>query len=149
MSPRSSAHPRFLLDINVLLALVDPAHVHHTLADRWFSKAEAWATCAITENGFVRILSNPAYPGVHLRPVEAAALLSAFTRVRKHAFFHDVVTLRDRRRFYLEKVAPAQLTDVYLLGLAVAAGGVLATFDTRIPTGAVEGGPAALEIIGG
>lgn len=70
-----------LADVNVLLALIDPVHVHHEGASQWFVDASArgWATCPLTENGFVRILSNPSYPGLITRPLMRAAN-GGFTR---------------------------------------------------------------------
>ncbi|MDO9124550.1 MAG: VapC toxin family PIN domain ribonuclease, partial [Deltaproteobacteria bacterium] len=54
----------YLLDVNLLLALSDPMHIHHELAHRWFAEKghQAWATCPLTENGFIRIASHPNYP---------------------------------------------------------------------------------------
>lgn len=139
-----------LLDVNVLLALVDPTHVHHDAAHRWFAARgdEAWATCPITENGFVRVLSQPSYPN---RPGDAPAVLAILRQLcaaERHQFWSDDVSLR-------EVVQPGaivthtQLTDVYLLGLAAHYGGRLATFDRRIPTTVVRGGAQALELIPG
>jgi toxin-antitoxin system PIN domain toxin len=138
----------YLLDVNLLLALSDPMHVHHEIAHRWFAEHghQAWATCPITENGFVRIASHPRYPN---RPGDVAAVLSILRRscaAEGHHFWAEDVSLRE----ILEPgyaVTPAQITDVFLLGLAVHNRGMLATLDQRIPASAVRGGPGACELI--
>ena len=140
-----------LLDVNVLVALFDPHHVHHELAHDWFTeqRAHGWATCPVTENGFVRVLSNPAYAGEALRPELLMARLRKFRASGHHAFWTDSVSVTDDRIFNLTR-SPGhrQLTDVYLLGLARKMQGSLATFDRTIPIGAVVGATAAtLQII--
>ncbi len=137
-----------LLDVNVLLALADPQHVHHEAAHDWFGAGpkDAWASCPITENGFVRIASHPSYPN---SPGEAAAVLDqlrAMCAVEGHRFWPDDVTIRDRIRAGAA-LTHTQLSDAYLLALAVAHGGRLATFDRRISTVLVEDGDDALEVI--
>ena len=138
----------YFLDVNVLLALSDPTHVHHDAAHRWFAGKgrSAWATCPITENGFVRVASHPSYPN---RPGDAPAVLAIlrqFCAVEGHRFWSDDVSLRDVLRPGAV-VTHTQITDVFLLGLAVHKGGGLATFDERIPTATVQGGAKALELV--
>jgi hypothetical protein len=143
----------YLLDVNLLLALSDPRHEHHEPAHRWFAAhcraghgQGAWATCPITENGFVRIASHPRYPN---RPGDAAAALSILRRfcaAEGYQFWADDVRLRQALEPG-EAVASAHVTDVYLLGLAARHGPKLATFDQRIPAAVVRGGPQALEMI--
>jgi len=138
-----------LLDVNVLVALFDPDHVHHEAAHGWFGaeKPAGWATCPLTENGFVRVLSNPAYSASPGRPAELAERLRAFRSSGHHVFWPDDASLCDTRLFALS-VSHRQLTDVYLLGLARARGGRLATFDRSIPLRAVRGaGPEHLVVI--
>jgi toxin-antitoxin system PIN domain toxin len=137
-----------LLDVNVLVALFDPDHVHHEAAHDWFARRRksGWATCPLTENGLIRILSNPAYSGIHESAVSIRQRLSAFCGSGQHVFWADEVSLRDRRFFSKSAVfSHAQVTDVYLLGLATHKDGQLATFDRRIPVAAVVGG--RLEVI--
>ncbi len=137
-----------LLDVNVLVALFDPDHVHHEAAHRWFarSRRSGWATCPITENGLVRILSTPAYSGVHESAASIQVRLSEFCASGQHAFWADEVSLRDRRLFKESaSFSHAQVTDVYLLGLATHKGGRLASLDRRIPVAPVVGG--RLEVI--
>jgi toxin-antitoxin system PIN domain toxin len=140
-----------LLDVNVLIALFDADHVHHDLAHDWFADegAKAWATCPTTENGFLRVLSNPAYHGPDLRSKDLAERLRQFCGTRGHHVWPDAVSLHDARLFDLSYVAGhRQLTDVYLAGLAKQMKGRLATFDRGIPLKAVVGAkPDLLQII--
>lgn len=134
-----------LLDVNALVALFDPDHVHHEAAHRWFAahRSAGWATCPLTENGVVRVLSNPAYSATAERPAQVIERLRAFCESGDHAFWPDGVSLRDTATFLSTlPIAYRQLTDVYLLGLAKTQGGRLATFDRRIPIGALVGGRA-------
>jgi uncharacterized protein len=132
-----------LLDVNVLVALFDPDHVHHEPAHAWFSmhRSAGWATCPLTENGVVRILSNPAYSPSAERPAQIARRLAAFRQSGNHVFWPDDVSVCDSSAFNLT-VGHKQLTDVYLLALAVRHGGRLATFDRSIPVKAVRGARA-------
>jgi toxin-antitoxin system PIN domain toxin len=141
-----------LLDVNVLVALFDPAHPNHDEAHVWFgaSKRQGWASCPLTQNGCIRVLSSPGYPSVEAVPSEVASRLEALCRGKDHSFWADSVSLLDPSLFRLELIAGArQLTDVYLLGLAVRHKGRLVTFDKRIPQRAVVGaGPRHLELLG-
>jgi toxin-antitoxin system PIN domain toxin len=138
----------YLLDINVLLALSDPMHLHHQAAHRWFISTghSAWATCPFTENGFIRIASHPSYPN---RPGDVPvvmALLARFRAVRGHCFWSADFSLFDV--LSPNTLIPhTQITDIYLLGLAVRYGGKLATFDTKISATALQGGTHSLELL--
>jgi hypothetical protein len=140
-----------LLDINVLVALFDPDHVHHEIAHDWFAdnRGRGWATCPQTENGFLRVVSNPTYGGPITRTADLVALLRRFCSAPEHTFWQDAVSFRDEGLFNPNALTGhRQLADVYLLGLAAHHGGCLATFDRSIPTGAVVGDAAsALEVI--
>ena len=140
-----------LLDVNVLIALFDPAHVHHEAAHAWFevNGKSRWATCALTENAFVRVLSNPAYPGRGTTMADAVSRLRTFCSAQQHVFWPDSVSLLDRRRVRWNHVqGHRQITDVYLLALVVSHQGRLATFDSAISLRAVEGAKAQnLEVI--
>src|SRR6266566_1141111 len=126
---------RALFDVNVLLALLQHDHAHHEGAQqRWAGNHMAgWASCPLTENGFVRIISQPRYP----KPVTSAAaiaLLHAATATALHEFWPADITLLDPSMVDRSRVhGPRQLTDLYLLALAVNKGGCLATFDDGIP----------------
>lgn len=141
-----------LLDVNVLVALHDPAHPNHEDAQRWFgrNRKRGWATCPVTVNGFVRVLSNPAYPTVTATPAEVASRLRALCAGPGHEFWSDSVSLLDESLFRPQAIAGhQQITDTYLLGLAVRHGGRLATFDRSIPLKAAVGaGAAHLDLIG-
>ena len=132
----------YLLDINVLVALFDAAHVHHEAAHRWFGGIgkDSWATCPLTENGLIRVLSNPAYPTVSASPVELGNRLRTFCSQPGHVFWPDSETLTDAARFDLARLrGHQQVTDLYLVGMASRYGGKLATFDTAIPFEALVG----------
>lgn len=131
-----------LLDVSVLVALFDPAHVYHEAAHRWFgrNRSEGWASCPLTENGCARILSNPAYPGNWTTLEDAAARLARFRASGDHFFWEDSISLCDGERFdWRASAGWRQLTDVYLLALARARGGRLATLDRDIPRASVRG----------
>jgi len=138
----------YLLDINLLLALTDPMHVHHELSHQWFAEngQHAWATSPVTENGFVRIASHPNYPN---RPGDVPAVLSILRQICEspgHHFWADELSILGIL-VANAIVTHAQITDVYLLGLAVHKKGKLATLDQRIPVDVVRGGRQALELI--
>jgi hypothetical protein len=131
-----------LLDVNVLVALFDPAHVHHETTHGWFGghRAAGWATCPLTENGFARVLSNPAYPGNGTTLEDAVRRLERFRGSGDHTFWPDSVSLCDASRFDLRHVGGwRQVTDAYLLALAVAHDGRLATLDRGIALESVAG----------
>jgi uncharacterized protein len=140
-----------LLDVNVLVALFDPAHVHHEAAHTWFgrNRSRRWATCALTENALVRVLSNPAYPGRRTTVEDAASRLRTFCSDRKHVFWPDSISVCDAGRFHWNRVqGHRQVTDAYLLALSVSNRGRLATFDAAISLRAVEGAATAnLELL--
>ena len=140
-----------LLDVNVLVALFDPAHVHHETAHAWFrrNRSHRWATCALTENALVRVLSNPAYPGRRTRVEDAASRLRTFCSDREHVFWPNSISVRDPGRFRWNHVqGHRQLTDVYLLALSISNRGRLATFDSTISLKAVAGAAAQnLEVL--
>ena len=131
-----------LLDINVLVALFDPAHVNHDDAHHWFGahRKRGWATCPITINGCVRVLSNPAYPSVSATSTEVMSRLRSLCSASDHEFWAEGLSLLDAELFRLTAIAGHQkITDVYLLGLAVRRGGTLITFDRSISLKAVIG----------
>jgi len=134
-----------LLDVNVLVALFDPDHVHHEPAHRWFAeqRGTGWATCPLTENGLFRVLAQPAYSQAAASPADILERLRVFCGSGGHAFWPDDVSLRDAELFQVEaQPSHRQVTDVYLLGLAVKHGGYLATFDRSIPLAKVRGAAA-------
>jgi toxin-antitoxin system PIN domain toxin len=141
---------RFLLDVNVLIALIDPAHVLHDRAHSWFAAKgrKAWATCPVTENGVLRIVGHPRYPNCPGSPAVVAELLIAFRKLPGHDFWADDISLLDRVRVNAARILDsAHVTDVYLLALADAHKGQLATFDRSIPTESVVDGAKALHLV--
>lgn len=136
-----SAGRRSLLDVNVLLALLDAGHVdHERISERLSSQlAAGWATCPLTENGFVRVLSTPAYPGA-VTPDRAVRLLAGACRATDHAFWPDDISVLEPGRVDAGRLhGHRQVTDAYLLALAVHHGGRLLTNDRRIARVAVPG----------
>jgi len=126
-----------LPDINVLIALHDPAHLGHEKAHRRFRSEvrNGWATCPLTENGFVRVLSQPQYPNNVDSVAVALHILQNMvsTYAANHQFWHDSPSLRDSTLFHASAIAgPKQIADVYLLGLCQYNGGRLITLDAGI-----------------
>lgn len=140
----------FLLDVNVLIALLDPAHVAHDAAHAWFVRegAASWATCPITENGVLRIVGHPRYPNSLGSPAAAVPTVLALRRLPGHVFWGDDLSLIGSDHVDAEQIrTPGQVTDTYLLALAAARRGKLATFDRRLTTRAVHSGKTALFVI--
>lgn len=141
---------RALLDINVLLALFDADHIDHGRARRWLGTEirHGWASCAITQNGFLRVISQPRYPSP-VPVARAVERLFGATRSEHHEFWPCDLSLLDQGIIDATKVhGPRQVTDIYLLALALARGGRFVTFDRVIPLAAVAGaGPANLVIL--
>src|ERR1035437_296172 len=141
-----------LLDVNVLVALFDPAHTNHEDAHQWFGRHRkyGWATCPIIINGCIRVLSNPAYPTVEATPAEVAGRLRRLCSPAGPHFWADSVSLMDEALFRPSMIGGHQkITDAYLLGLAVRNHGRLATFDRSIPMKAVpDADPGNLVLIG-
>ena len=141
---------RYLLDVNVLIALLDPAHVQHEEVHEWFGRVgrKSFATCPITENGLLRIVGHPKYPNSPGPPSTVAPALAAIRALPGHAFWPDSVSLAD------SNLADASLlcshfrvTDTYLLALARANKGQLATLDHKLATEAVPAGNACRALI--
>jgi toxin-antitoxin system PIN domain toxin len=141
---------RALLDVNVLIALLDADHVSHQAAWSWFAAhaADGWASCAITQNGCLRIMSHSGYPNPR-SVAEIAERLRAATAQPVNEFWADAVSVLDSARFDTTRIhGPRQLTDLWLLALAVSRGGRLVTFDRSIALGAVLGAsPAHLVVL--
>lgn len=140
----------FLIDINVLIALIDPSHVGHDAAHRWFGEtgAASWATCPLTENGVIRIVGHPKYPNSAGSPAAVAPLVAQMRTLPGHVFWNDDLSLIASDLVDVDQImTPAQVTDTYLLALAVKNSGRLATFDRRLSTRAVRRGGAGLHVI--
>ncbi|CAN5377192.1 DNA-binding protein [soil metagenome] len=141
----------YLLDANVLIALIDQDHVHHDYAQAWFAETVTggWATCPITEMAFLRIAGRASYqlPG---GPAEMADILKQVLSRPGHVFWADSLSLVASPLVDSGKLTNhSQVTDTYLLALAAQNNGQLATFDRRLITHAVVGGASALHLIRG
>ena len=134
---------RALFDVNVVLALLDFDHVFHAAAHRWWktAKGHGWASCPITENGVVRIMSQPSYASPDQYSVsDVVSWLKNFASGTDHEFWADDLSLLDNSCFEASRIlGPKQLSDIYLLGLASSKGGRLVTFDRKITATAVYG----------
>ena len=141
---------RALLDVNVLLALFDADHVDHSRARSWLEGeiGHGWASCAITENGFVRVISQPRYPSP-VAPSEAIVRLGVATGTEHHSFWPCDLSLLERDSIDpFRLLGSRQVTDVYLLALAVRHGGRFVTFDRSVPLAAVpEATPDQLMVL--
>jgi toxin-antitoxin system PIN domain toxin len=140
---------RALLDINVLLALLDSDHVDHDRARDWINAEieNGWASCAITQNGFVRIISQPRYPSP-VSPELALDRLARASNTEYHEFWPCSVSLLDENLIDRSRlVGPRQVTDAYLLALATRHNGRFVTFDRSIPLSAVHGAQEANLIV--
>lgn len=137
----ASKQRRALFDVNVLVALLDADHIHHARAAAWLAEniAVGWASCAITQNGCVRIMSQPGYPNA-LPTARVAERLREAVETPHHVFVPDATSLLDTRRFDTEQLlGHRQVTDAYLCGLAVAHGLRLVTFDAHVAMRVVRG----------
>jgi uncharacterized protein len=147
---RTSRPKRALLDVNVLIALLDADHVHHARASSWLHDniRGGWASCAITQNGCIRIMSQPSYPSA-LSAARVAQRLREATETAAHTFVSGDLSLLDAERFDTDQLlGHRQVTDAYLLGLASAHDCRLATFDGAMPSRVVRSAsPAQLVVL--
>jgi toxin-antitoxin system PIN domain toxin len=131
---------RALLDVNVLIALLDSDHTSHGVALTWFAKhaREGWASCPFTQNGCVRIMSNPSYPNA--LPVQAVMKrLADACEDEVHEFWSAEVSLLNPNIVDSTRIhGPRQLTDIYLLAIAVEQEGRFVTFNTGVPLAVVR-----------
>lgn len=132
-SSKSKKRP-LLLDVNALLALAWPNHQFHTaVVARLEQRPEIrWATCALTQLGFVRLSSNPKIVEVRKTPAEAIDLLADLTRDQEHVYLESLPVLPQTASFFRHLLGHQQVTDAYLLGVAEASGATLLTFDRRV-----------------
>lgn len=142
---------RYLLDINVLIALMDAAHAFHHRAHLWWgAEGRPWASCPLTENGLVRIMASGGYSKTACFTVhDIASRLAHFTGHSDHVFWPDSLSFLDDRTFQHASILSSRhITDLYLLALAVENKGRLVTFDQHIPLSSVTtAGASHLEVI--
>ncbi|HEY5067708.1 MAG TPA: TA system VapC family ribonuclease toxin [Xanthobacteraceae bacterium] len=132
---------RALFDVNLLIAVIDGGHEHHRKAHEWWSAniSDGWATCPLTENGMVRVMSQSGYK-TPISTTFAVDLLAEQINKTDHVFWPDDLSLRDNEWIDPDRIlGPSQITDAYLLALAVKHGGRLVTFDRGITLPAVHG----------
>jgi toxin-antitoxin system PIN domain toxin len=124
---------KYLADINVLIALTNKNHTHHMIATKWFDASgnHDWGVCAFTEAGFLRVMTNPK---VGARSVQdATEILAALSRHAGYRFWPLTDGWASLAAPFCERVfGHQQITDAYLLGLAVKENGVLVTMDKAI-----------------
>jgi uncharacterized protein len=136
-----------LLDVNVLMALAWPNHQFHRAVLHRLDRAHApaWATCALTQLGFVRLSSNPAIVGLRKTPAEALGLLAELTRDGHHVYLEPLPALPSVASHFRRLLGHQQVTDAYLVALAETTGATLLTLDRRVvpPTSA----PGLVEVI--
>ncbi len=140
----------YLLDVNVLIARIDPWHEANAAVSEWLDRmaGERLLFCPLVENGFLRIYGHPGYPGGPGSPEKAAVDLHDMLELPNAQFISEDISIRDDDIFRsMANLTPRQLTDVYLLGLSVSKGARFATLDGRVPAEAVRGGSEALTVI--
>ena len=138
-----------LLDVNILIALAWPSHVHHETALDWFSanQTQGWATCPVTQAGFVRVSANPRVLPDAVPPQEALALLRRILALPHHRFWIDDIQLASSPHVAGERlVGYRQVTDAHLLALALRHGGRIATLDAGLRQ-VVPAGTVANEVV--
>ena len=121
-----------LLDVNVLIALTNPAHAHHRLAHQWFSEVDHWATTPVTETAFVRLMLNPAVAGRRILSAEVLSVLRQLQALPGHSFLADDSSLADPAIDLITMIGHHQVTDRHLVNLAAHHNAVLATFDASL-----------------
>ncbi len=131
----NSTKVRYLLDLNALISLADPDGLHYRAMQKWFDSSgkEDWGVCPLTEAGFVRVTTNPAYRGPARTIAQATAILAGFATHPGYRYW----PITDRwavltAPFSARVLGHQQVTDAYLLGLAIKEDGVLVTFDKGI-----------------
>ena len=140
---------RALLDVNVLIALLDENHTHHHIAAGWLAEniRTGWASCPITQNGCVRVLCQPQYPNTLALP-DALGRLREATSMRHHLFVADDLSILDTTAIdHTRLLSTRQITDVYLLALAVAHDLRFVTLDRAVAASAVPGGDGPLVVL--
>ena len=123
---------RFLLDVNVLIALSLSNHQHHQSANRWFDRGRDWATTPLTESSYLRLLTNEKVVGYPVTPADARAALLQMRAVAGHRFVADTTSLSEPRISLQPLVGTRQVTDFHLVNLAAIESLQLATFDRSL-----------------
>lgn len=132
MASETGAGAQYLLDVNVLVALAAPRHVHHGRSHEWFSSVDAWATTPVTESAFLRLLTNVAVVGVEVQMAQAFEMLRQLHSAAAHTFIPDGASLASPLIGFERLTSSRDVTDVHLVDLAARSGSVLATLDRGI-----------------
>lgn len=141
-----------LLDLNLLIALAWPSHIHHRVAHGWFTRRSrnGWATCPFTQTGFVRISSNPSIIHEAVTPLEALDVLRRICALKYHRFWDANIDLSRTPLVATSLlIGHRQVTDAYLIEIAIRKGGKLATLDQSLTALLPSGSPyaEAIEVI--
>ena len=139
----------YLLDVNILIALLDTKHIYHKKTEDWFFDiaSKSWATCPITENGFLRIVTSPAYANVDASFKEALTRLNDLTKIGNHVFWEDEISFSSSKDLLPQYVIKSkEITDIYLILLAKKNKGKLATLDKKIRGDAITDGKNSVEL---
>ncbi|MFP5229737.1 MAG: TA system VapC family ribonuclease toxin [Acidobacteriota bacterium] len=130
-----STDPMYLLDLNALISLADPDAIHHSAMHRWFDGGggKDWGVCPLTEAGFIRVTTNPQYRGPQRTVAQAAAILAEFSRSAGYHYWPIPGTWSELTAPFASRIlGHQQVTDAYLLGIAIRQKGILVTFDRAI-----------------
>lgn len=139
----------YLLDVNILIALLDTLHIHHKKSENWFFDiaSKSWATCPITENGFLRIVTSTAYENIDANFKEALTRLNHLREIGNHNFWSDEISFPSSKDLFPQYVINSkEITDIYLILLAKKNKGKLATLDKKIKSDAIVDGKKYLEL---
>jgi toxin-antitoxin system PIN domain toxin len=143
----AASHPGVaLLDVSVLVALAWPNHVHHEVVRAWFRRNHrgGWATCSMTQTGFVHVSANTAFIPTAVSPREAVLLLAELTGLTGHRFWADDLQFVRSAHVDTDRlVGHRQVTDAHLLGLALRHNGRFATLDGKLRSLLPDGAPAS------
>lgn len=145
--PEVVTRPFYLPDVNVLVALTNPSHQHHDRAHEWLSGMSRFATTPVTESGLVRLLLNPAVTGQDVTGQQAISILAGLRSHAAATFLSDSSSLAAGEIDTIGLAAHQQTTDFHLVNLAASHGGVLATFDRRIPQTLTERDQPHVELL--
>lgn len=133
MTTPESASVTYLLDVNILVALTRADHVHHGRAHTWFAQVDSWATTAVTESSYLRLMLNPKVAGIAYRTGDVLNTLQGLRVLPGHRYISDQSTLAESAVDLISLVGTKQVTDFHLINLAAINDVVLATFDARLP----------------
>ncbi len=130
-----STKPKYLLDVNALIALADPDSDDYPAIQRWFDADgnENWGVCPLTEAGFIRVTTNPKYRGPGRTVAQATAILAEFSKTNGYSYWSIRDPWTDLTASFASRIqGHNQITDAYLLGMAIKENGVLVTFDKAV-----------------